>query len=150
MICLKIPLYLEYTSPAPDYIRSCDGDKPNSDWEKWVLPLGNSHFGALLLGRTESDRIQITENSVATPYVKDSDQTKENSDTRVFRDIEFEFGHSAPVRYRRSLSLDSAVASVSYIYSGTEYEREYFLSYPDNVLAMRFTASKSGKLSFSI
>ena len=147
---MKIPLYLEYTSPAPDYIRSRDGDKPNSDWEKWVLPLGNSHFGALLLGRTESDRIQITENSVATPYVKDSDQTKENGDTRVFRDIEFEFGHSAPVRYRRSLSLDSAVASVSYIYSGTEYEREYFLSYPDNVLAMRFTASKSGKLSFSI
>ena len=150
---MKIPLYLEYTSPAPDYadfFRARVDDRPNAGWEKWSLPLGNSHFGASLFGRTETDRIQITENSVANPLLRGASWKQGNGGTRSFGDLIFEFGHKSPLHYRRALSLDSAVSTVSYEYAGTSYEREYFLSYPDNVLAMCFTASKSGKLSFVI
>ena len=150
---MKIPLYLEYTSPAPEYadfFRARVDDKPNAGWEKWSLPLGNSRFGASLFGRTETDRIQITENSVANPLLRGASWKQGGGGTRSFGDLIFEFGHKEPKHYRRALSLDNAVSTVSYECGGTEYEREYFLSYPDNVLAMRFTASKLGKLSFVI
>ena len=150
---LNTPLYLEYTHPAPEYadfFRARIDDKPDAGWEKWSLPLGNSHFGASLFGRTETDRIQITENSVANPPIRGNSWKQGGGGTRSFGDLIFEFGHKSPIKYRRSLSLDSAVSVVSYECGGVKYEREYFLSYPDNVLAMRFTAGKGGRLSFSL
>lgn len=47
--------------------------------------------------------------------------------------------------YRRSLSLDSAVANVSFMKDGVRYERRYFVNYPANIMAVRFTASEGGK-----
>ncbi len=47
--------------------------------------------------------------------------------------------------YRRSLSLDSAVVTVSFIQDGVKYKREYFASYPDSIIVIRFTADKPGK-----
>lgn len=47
--------------------------------------------------------------------------------------------------YRRSLSLDSALATVSFDKDGIHYRREFFVSYPANVLVMRFSASKKGR-----
>lgn len=46
--------------------------------------------------------------------------------------------------YRRALSLDSAVATVSFDAGGRHYERRAFISYPDNVLALRFSANGKG------
>lgn len=47
--------------------------------------------------------------------------------------------------YRRALSVDSAFARVSFDMEGVHYERQSFVSYPDNVLAIRFSASEKGK-----
>ncbi|MBO5135046.1 MAG: glycoside hydrolase family 95 protein [Bacteroidaceae bacterium] len=52
--------------------------------------------------------------------------------------------------YRRALSVDSAFASVSFLSNGVRYERRSFISYPDNVLAVRFTASEKGKQNLSL
>ena len=41
---------------------------PNDDWERWSIPIGNGYFGANLFGRTETERIQITEKTLANPY----------------------------------------------------------------------------------
>lgn len=46
--------------------------------------------------------------------------------------------------YRRELSLESAVATVSFDAGGRHYERRAFISYPDNVLALRFSADGKG------
>lgn len=53
--------------------------------------------------------------------------------------------------YRRSLSLDSALAVVQFSKDGVDYRREYFVSRPANVLAVRFKASQKGmqNLTFS-
>ena len=147
------PLILEYKNPAPDYadfFRARIDDKPYAGWEKWSLPLGNSHFGACIFGRTGTDRIQITENSVANPIVFFGSWKKGSGGTRSFGDLIFEFGHENAQSYRRFLSLDDAVAGVEYEFGGVHYEREYFLSYPHNVLAMRFSANRGGKISFSV
>jgi alpha-L-fucosidase 2 len=52
-------------------------------------------------------------------------------------------------RYRRSLDLRDAVATVEYAMDGVTYTREAFASAPEQVMVFRFTAGKSGKISFT-
>ena len=57
---------------------------------------------------------------------------------------------AAATHYRRALSVDSAFASVSFEANGTAYERRTFVSYPANVMAVRFSASQPGKQNLTI
>ena len=67
-----------------------------------------------------------------------------------FNDIS-ESDESDVSNYKRSLDLHTAVASVEYDYNGTHYVRENFVSYPDNVLVTRLTATGgNGKLNFDV
>ena len=52
--------------------------------------------------------------------------------------------------YRRELSLDSALVHVQYCKDGVVYRRDYFASYPANIIAVRFAASKQGKQNLVI
>jgi len=52
--------------------------------------------------------------------------------------------------YRRSLSLDSALATVSYSQGGVDYQREYLASAPDSLIAIHLTASKPGSISLEL
>ncbi len=52
--------------------------------------------------------------------------------------------------YRRQLSLDDAVATLTYVRNGVTYTREYFASHPDKVIAMRLTASKAKSINCEI
>ena len=58
-----------------------------------------------------------------------------------------ETGHSMVGlgEYRRCLSIDSALAVVQYNKDGINFQRSYFVSYPANVLVMRYTADSPGK-----
>ena len=53
--------------------------------------------------------------------------------------------------YRRELSLDRALGTVSFEKDSVSYERNCFISYPHNVMVIRFTADKPGmqNLTFS-
>ena len=53
-------------------------------------------------------------------------------------------------RYRRELSLDSAIAKVSFCKDGVDYRREFFVSCPANVMVARFTASQGGKQDLTL
>lgn len=46
--------------------------------------------------------------------------------------------------YKSILSLDSAMAVVQFDKEGVSYLRKYFVSYPDSVMAIKFTASRPG------
>lgn len=53
--------------------------------------------------------------------------------------------------YRRALSLDSALATVSFdAADGTHFNRTTFVSYPANVMAVCFTASQPGRQNLQI
>ena len=52
--------------------------------------------------------------------------------------------------YRRELSLDSALAHVSYTQSGVRFEREYLVSAPDSLIAIHLTASQPGRLNLEL
>ena len=47
--------------------------------------------------------------------------------------------------YKRILSLDSAMAVVQFKKDDVAYQRNYFISYPTNVMVMRFSADQPGK-----
>jgi alpha-L-fucosidase 2 len=51
--------------------------------------------------------------------------------------------------YRRELDLDSATATIGYTRDGVRYTREIFASAPDNVIVVRLTADRPGKISFT-
>jgi alpha-L-fucosidase 2 len=51
--------------------------------------------------------------------------------------------------YRRDLNLDTAVASVSFMMDGVKFTREYFSSPVDQVVVVRLTADKPGKITFT-
>ena len=127
-----LPMELWYRKPAPD---------TTAGWESWALPLGCGYLGAKVFGGVGTERIQITENSLANPY---------RPGLNNFSETYIDFPHRGVKNYRRSLSLDDAVARVEYDCGGVRYTREYFASYPDCVLVMRFTASEPGCISFTL
>jgi alpha-L-fucosidase 2 len=51
--------------------------------------------------------------------------------------------------YKRSLDMDKALAEVSYKLDGVNYFRNVFASYPDQVIVIRLTADKKGKINLS-
>ncbi|MFM2294573.1 MAG: hypothetical protein RLZZ350_986 [Verrucomicrobiota bacterium] len=50
--------------------------------------------------------------------------------------------------YRRELNLDTAIATTSYTADGVNFQREVFSSPVDQVIVVRLTADKPGKISF--
>jgi len=58
--------------------------------------------------------------------------------------------HNKISNFRRELNIENAVAKVSYLADGVQYNRQYFVSYPDQVMAIHLQANKSEKLNFDI
>ncbi len=52
-------------------------------------------------------------------------------------------------QYNRHLDLTTATTSVSYVMNGVRYQRETFASAPDQVIAMRLTADRTGSITFT-
>ncbi len=155
----NIPLRLWYdeealkdgeNSPAA----STTGGNGDIGWAQWSLPIGNGYFGANVFGRTETERIQITEKTLMHPTsVKDSNGTYHtvgglNSFSETY--IDFDHTNSEVTDYVRYLDMKTAISGVEYTYGGVTYTREYFTSYPDKALVIRLDADKSGALSFTL
>jgi len=57
---------------------------------------------------------------------------------------------SGATNYKRELDISNAIASTSYSVNGIDYKREYFVSQPNQVIAVNLTASKRASISFEI
>ena len=139
------------SEPAPNsgskWEATKSSDKPNSydkDWEQWSYPIGNGYGGACVFGRTDTERIQITDKTLHNKgkYRKGG--------LTGFAEIYLDFNQDDVRNYRRSLNLNDAIAHVSYEKDGITFKREYFASYPDNVIVVRLSANKKGALSFTV
>ena len=72
-----------------------------------------------------------------------------------FGDIFIEFSQqgttlSQVTDYQRQLNISKALATTSYTYKGTRFERESFASFPDDLLIQRFTKEGEETLDFTI
>jgi len=68
-----------------------------------------------------------------------------------FCDLRLRFGRQTDLSgYRRELDLSDATATTSYMADGVQFRREVFVSYPDQVLVVRLTASDPKQLTLSV
>lgn len=64
--------------------------------------------------------------------------------------MQFIYPEGKVTDYRRSLSLDEAVSSVSFKSGGVTYKREYFATNPDDVLVLRLTADEQKAVTMNM
>jgi len=62
--------------------------------------------------------------------------------------LDFPFSTEETEDYRRSLDLRKALTTVSFGIDGVDYKRESFVSHPDQIMAVKLTASEKGKITF--
>ncbi|KJF43452.1 glycoside hydrolase family 95 protein [Draconibacterium sediminis] len=61
------------------------------------------------------------------------------------------FQHNGNVEnYHRELDIDKAVSTTSYQVDGVTYKREYFVSYPDQIMVVKLSADKKDALNFAV
>ena len=58
-------------------------------------------------------------------------------------------GHEEFSDYYRELDIENAVNTTTYTVDGVKYKREVFTSFTDQVIVIKLTASKKGKISFT-
>ncbi|VGO15309.1 hypothetical protein PDESU_03891 [Pontiella desulfatans] len=113
-------------------------------WEYWSYPIGNGYMGANVFGYTDVERVQLTEKTLFNSGLYGL------GGLTSFAEIKLRFGHDAVKNYRRSLNLNEGIAVVTYEVDGVTYTREYFISYPDQVLVMRISADQPASVSFTL
>lgn len=63
--------------------------------------------------------------------------------------LHFDHGIVREQNYRRSLDLDTAIATTTYAAGGVNYTRQAFASHPARVLVIHLTADRPGALTFA-
>lgn len=127
------PMKLWYTHPAENWMTS-------------ALPMGNGELGAMFFGGVRRERVLFNEKTLW------AGNASKRGAYQSFGDVYIDFGEVGEVTdYHRELCLDDAVGRVSYESDGVRYYREYFVSYPDKVIVMRFsTEDGKGKINMSV
>lgn len=136
------PLTLWYVKPA------MGGDNP---WMEYSLPLGNGHLGASLFGGIKVDQIQLNEKTIwtGTPTVIGNHGGYHNLGGIFVHDLSDNFDDKTKkaIGYSRFLDIERGIGGVDYSdQQGTKYERRYFSSAPDDVVAAHYKATGDDKL----
>ena len=136
------PLTLWYVKPAMGV------DNP---WMEYSLPLGNGHLGASLFGGIKVDQIQLNEKTIwtGTPTVIGNHGGYHNLGGIFVHDLSENFNTTdkKAFNYNRFLDIERGVGGVNFSdKAGTKYERRYFSSAPDDVVAAHYKATGDNKL----
>ena len=156
-----------YSAPFPveTYRMATGNDRPNRDFKTWSLhaksgsgewvlidTVDDAAFGSArraykeftadVAGTYDSFRMTVT----ALVGANDSPQMSEIAMPVPVDESEL------VTDYHRELNLDESLASVAFTRGDVDYEREYFVSNPDKVMAIRLNASEPGAITqvFSI
>lgn len=126
-------------------------------WMEYSLPIGNGQLGGSVLGGLHRDEIQFNEKTLWTGRPSDMQGAGggygqyKNFGSIMVEDLSGVFlpGKDGEVKeYIRSLDLQEGIAQVrcSAPQHMTTYERTYFVSNPDRVMAVRYTARGKKRL----
>lgn len=149
---IKLSVFLLLVSPLASIAQSKTAvknqanilwdDKPAKTWMMDAFPIGNGRIGAMVFGGVEQERLVFNDNTLWT-----GDENNRGA-YQAFGDLFFDLDSKAAFTgYKRELDLNNAVHTVEYTQGGTLFKREYFCSFPDKVMALRFTADKKGGYS---
>lgn len=72
---------------------------------------------------------------------------------QVFANLRVDFNYpdsdTIVSEYKRTLDMNNALSTVSYVKNGIKYDREYFTSFADDIGVIRYTASKNRSLDIN-
>lgn len=139
-------------------------DRDGKDWEEQALPIGNGYLGAMLFGMPGKDHIQFNEEAFwAAGYRGVQKKVATNNINRMMGEgingfmnsgnvfVDFNLPQNPEIlNYYRDLDLKTAISSVRYQYKKVNYKREYFASYPAEVIVLRYTADEAKALNFNV
>ncbi|MET7827041.1 glycoside hydrolase N-terminal domain-containing protein [Streptomyces sp. NPDC005386] len=125
------------------------------------LPIGNGRLGALASNDPGRELLLVTDATLWTGGLNDT----------LDADGQFPYGRadfgsltllarltvdipdhdlSAVTGYRRTLDLDRAVVTTSYVHAGITYRRQLFASRPDDAIVLHFTQSGAGRYTGTV
>ncbi|RZM21106.1 MAG: glycoside hydrolase family 95 protein, partial [Pedobacter sp.] len=118
-------------------------NKAAKTWMTEAYPIGNGRIGGMVFGGVAQEHIQFNDITLWTGNELDRGMYQ------AFGDLYFNFekAQGDASDYHRELDLNNSVHQVTYTLNGVKYRREYFCSFPDQVIVMRLTASKKGAYS---
>ena len=130
-------------------------DRPAADsiegWERESLPIGCGWFGASVFGIPARERVQITDNTLLTKgNLSGVMMPADGPNLTSAMELRFDFAHGPATGYSRTLEFDTGTARVGYAADGVGYTREFFASYPDRALCIRFAADRPKALAFVV
>jgi alpha-L-fucosidase 2 len=107
-----------------------------------VYPVGQNLTAGISLNKPWKYKIQNTNTPEVAEY---------QASYQPFGDVNLHFNQvqAGVSGYKRALDVSTAISKTSYTYQGINYQREYFVSQPHDVLVIHLTASKSKSISFS-
>ena len=129
-------------------------------WMEYALPIGNGQLGACLMGGVKQDEIQFNEKTLWEGTPNDMAGTFDYGSYKNFGSVlvtdlsaQFGFNEARQVRdYVRYLDLQTGIGGVDYSSTDdlTHYERRYFASFPDRVVAVRYRATGRRQLDLLV
>lgn len=126
----------------------------SNPWMEYSLPIGNGELGACIFGGLKVDEIQFNEKTLWAGTTEGQGEYK-NFGSVFVEDCSGVFGYSetsAAKDYYRCLDLESGLGRVHYTSTDgtTTYDRTYLSSFPDKVIAVRYTAKGGKRLNLLI
>ena len=81
----------------------------------WSLPIGNGYFGVNTFGRTETERLQITDKTLTNPWQANYDPYPQIGGLNNFSETYLDFNHTNDdvSNYYRYLDLETAISGVN-------------------------------------
>ena len=147
---------------ANSYSLTTGNDMPSRDPKSWVLYASEEAEGedsyvqvSEVIDFKEDSRGKTVKFDLDAPgtyqrYRLVVNDLRDNTQKFQLAEIEVSAGEKEKVQfsnYERTLSLDDSKVNISYTRDGVDYEKEYFVNYPSNMMAIRVSASESGKLT---
>lgn len=111
-------------------------DREAKDWLS-ALPIGNGNLGGMIYGGVAEEHISFNVSSLWTGNEIDMGNYQPFGDVYFRQSINVDSANA----YRRALSLDNAIHTVTYQIGSTTQQRLAFASYPDQVMVMHFRNS---------
>jgi len=137
------------SNPLPPADLKIWDDRPAKAWMTDAYPMGNGRIGGMVFGGIHQEHIQFNEISLWT-----GDETNTGA-YQAFGDLFVDFAGldstvAVPADYRRQLDLGNATQQITYTQNKIAYKREYFCSFPDKVMVLRYTANQKAGYSARI
>jgi alpha-L-fucosidase 2 len=140
-------------------------DKPAKPGMNEALPIGNGTFGGLIYAGPKEERVVLNEISLWTGSEISTDDYAKMGSYQMLGELLVDLAPGAATsdmaaqgkataasvqNYRRSLDLATAVHTVTYQSGGVTFRREAFVSHPDQVMVLRFSADGPGACSGTV